>query len=399
MSNPYEALLAPYATRPSGTKGRLHDEPPTPTSRNPFQRDNNRIIQSIAFRRLESKSQVFMAMEGDHFRKRLTHTLEVSFIARSIARSLQVQDDLAEAVALGHDLGHPPFAHCGEDALRECLKAYGMRFNHNDQSMRIVTLLEKRYERHAGLNLSWEVLEGLAKHNGPVTDGGDLPTVLEVDKKMHLQLHTYASIEAQIGNLADDIAYNSHDLDDGLRAGMFKTRDLHDLPIVGAIVHDMHEKHPDMDRTRMGVSLMRALSGHMVEDVLRETTRRLTALNPHSPDDVRAAGHPVVAFSDETAAAVQMLRKFLFDNMYRHPQVVEMRSKLSSIVSDLFHAFMDEPQNLPQDWQDRLAGGGGSLENHIRIVLDYVSGMTDRYAVREHQKLFGFQATQGLPVA
>lgn len=395
MRDPYENYLAVFAERPSQSRGRLIPEEPSHT-RNAFQRDRDRIIHSSAFRRLKYKTQVFVSVEGDHFRTRLTHTLEVSQIARSMARYLQVQEDLAEAVALAHDLGHPPFAHTGEDALQECMRDFG-GFDHNDQSLRIVTKLEKRYAEFQGLNLSWEVLEGLAKHNGPITKKKLPPTIEELNNSMGLQLQTWPSIEAQIGNLSDDIAYNNHDIDDGLRAGHFTVKDLFPLPVVGEIAQEVHGKYPKLDRTRMANEIIRRFMGLMVKDVLAETGRRIEKLQPKHPDDIRNAGYPVVAFSDQLLDAVSAVRKFLMQNMYRNANVNRVRRKTGRIVSELFNVFVNEPQCLPKEWQARIIENGDTTESRCRAVLDYVSGMTDRYAMQEHKKLFDPYTIQDLP--
>lgn len=392
--DPYEALLVPYACRPSQSQGRLIAEKPSPT-RNPFQRDRDRIIHSSSFRRLKYKTQVFVVHEGDHFRTRLTHTLEVAQIARALARSLRVQEDLAEAVALAHDLGHPPFAHCGEEALQECLTQWG-GFDHNDQSLRVITRLEKRYADFDGLNLSWEVLEGIVKHNGPIHKKLS-PTIDEINAKFDLKVKTWASLEAQIGNLADDIAYNNHDIDDGLRAGFFKIQDLFELPLVGDIARKVHRKYPKLDRTRRANEITRRLMGAMIDDVLTETKARLAALDPQSPDDIRHADRAMVAFSEDMLVAVSALRKFLFANVYRHPKVNRIRRKMTKIVQDLFTVFCAEPQCLPEEWQKIIADEGGSEAGKIRAVLDYVAGMTDRYALLEHKKLFDLYLIQDLP--
>ncbi len=395
MTDPYETLLAPYACRASQSKGRLLIEAPSET-RNAFQRDRDRIIHSSAFRRLKYKTQVFVYYEGDHYRTRLSHTLEVSQIARVLARNLRVQEDLAETVALAHDLGHPPFGHIGEDALAECLKDFG-GFDHNDQSLRVVTNLEKHYVSFDGLNLSWELLEGLAKHNGPITRRPLPPTLAEIDGKFDLQLDKCASLEAQIGNLADDIAYNNHDIDDGLRAGFFAVTDLFDLSLVGEMAREIHAEHPNADRTRAANEIVRRLMGTMVRDVLDETSRRLHALNPQSPDDIRNADRAMAAFSDEMLPDIAALRKFLMANMYRHEKIDKIREKMTAVVRDLFGAFFGDPAKMPPEWQALAAASDGGDTAKARIVLDYVAGMTDRFALQEHGRLFDSYAIQGLP--
>lgn len=383
MTDPFETLLAPYACKPSQSKGRLVFEPSSDT-RNPFQRDRDRIIHSVAFRRLKNKSQVFVVHEGDHFRTRLTHTLEVAHVARNLARSLRVQEDLAEAVALAHDLGHPPFGHCGEDALDACMKEFG-GFNHNDQSMRVVTLLEKRYAAFDGINLSWEILEGLAKHNGPVTKKPIPPTIAQVDKAFDLRLQTWAGLEAQIGNLSDDIAYNNHDIDDGLRAEFFTVTDLFDLPCLGPIAREVHQKFGTMERPVLANEIVRRLFGEMAKDVLEETQRRLAVLRPASADDVRKANKPMVAFSETMTQNVASIRAFLFKRMYQHPHVMELRDQMANVVTELFEVFFNNPKHLPESWQVGLKGQ--SDEIRARVVLDYVAGMTDLFALQEHSRL------------
>ncbi len=393
MIDPYEQLLAPYACRASQSKGRLYPEDPSPT-RNAFQRDRDRIIHAVAFRRLMNKSQVFVVHEGDHFRTRLTHTLEVAQIARNLARLLKVQEDLAECVALGHDLGHPPFGHGGEEVIDECLKNYG-GFDHNDQSMRVVTKLEKCYAAFEGLNLSWEVLEGLAKHNGPVTKTPLPPTIADIDRQFDLRLKTWASLEAQIGNLSDDIAYNNQDIDDGLRAGLFTVTDLFDLPVVGLIAQEVKQKHGKAERSVIANEIVRRLMAVMVADVLAETKARLDALKPKTPDDIRMADRPMVAFSDQMTQNVAAIRKFLFKRVYFNSKVLRVRHKTAHVVRELVETFMHNPQLLPAGWQTHLPDD--NLTTRARVVTDYVAGMTDRYAIQEHARLFNVYAIEGLP--
>lgn len=379
--------LAPYACIPEQTKGRLYAEEESGT-RTPFQRDRDRIIHTSAFRRLKDKTQVFVYHEGDHYRTRLSHTIEVSQIARSLARALMVNEDLAEAVALSHDLGHTPFAHTGEDVLAECMKPYG-GFEHNDQSLRVLTKLERKYHRWPGLNLSWETLEGVVKHNGPVE--GPLPvTLAEVQKQTDLRLNTFASVEAQCAALADDIAYNNHDVEDGLRAGMFSLEDLQKVELLKEVSADIRRRYPDIAEHYLVQEMIREMIGAMVQDVLAESQRRLQAINAGSPDDIRMAKTAVVAFSADMNERVEELRSFLFDRMYRHYTVMRVRSKAERVINDLFYAFLDRYNLLPDHWQRRVEEAGGTLEDtpRARIVCDYIAGMTDRYAFREHERLF-----------
>lgn len=379
--------LAPYACRPDQSKGRLYEEAESKT-RTPFQRDRDRIIHSSAFRRLKYKTQVFVYHEGDHYRTRLSHTLEVSQIARSLARALYVNEDLAEGIALSHDLGHTPFAHTGEEVLEECMEPFG-GFEHNDQSLRVLTRLERKYHRWPGLNLTWETLEGVVKHNGPVT--GALPvTLAEVQKQTDLRLHTFASVEAQCAALADDIAYNNHDVEDGLRAGMFTLEELSDIPLLRDVIAGIRKSYPGISDHYMVQEMVREMIGHMVQDVLAETSSRLSALAPASPDDVREAGRAMVAFSPAMDARVEELRAFLYDRMYRHYTVMRVRLKAERVVKDLFEAFLTRYQLLPDHWQKRVEDAGGMMDDtaRARIVCDYIAGMTDRYAVREHERLF-----------
>lgn len=389
--------LAAYACRPDQSRGRIYEEPDS-RYRTPFQRDRDRIIHSSAFRRLKYKTQVFVYHEGDHFRTRLSHTLEVAQIARTLARALMVNEDLAEAVALAHDLGHTPFAHVGEDVMEECMKDVG-GFDHNDQSLRVLTHLEYRYPRWRGLNLTWETLEGVAKHNGPLIKKGQKPekaglpvTVLAVNKQMDLELDTYASLEAQVAALADDIAYNNHDVEDGLRAGLFKMEALRAVPLLADIITRAEAMYPEASERILTHEIIREMIGAMVSDVLEETRRRLRAANPQSPDDIRHAGQVMVAFSAEMLPKVNALREFLWANMYRHSTVRRMRVKVSRIVRDLYDAFMNEYALLPEEWQATIREAGADQPKReverARIVADYIAGMTDRYAIKEHERLF-----------
>ena len=379
--------LQAYACRPDQSRGRVNVEPES-RYRTPFQRDRDRIIHSSAFRRLKYKTQVFVYHEGDHYRTRLTHTLEVAQITRTLARALMVNEDLAEAIALAHDLGHTPFAHIGEVYLQECMKPYG-GFDHNDQSLRVLTTLERKYPEWNGLNLSWETLEGVVKHNGPLK-GKPHIAVRELQTQVDLQLKTYASVEAQVAALSDDIAYNNHDVEDGLRAGLFTMDELEDMKLLGKVIGDARRKYPNIDERHLVFETVREMIGAMADDVLTESQKRLKALAAQSPDDVRHAGKPVVAFSEKMKPQVQELREFLFERMYRHHSINRLWLKVERIVTDLFTAFTKNYRLLPESWQKRVeeAGGPADEKAQARIVADYIAGMTDRYAIREHEKLF-----------
>lgn len=389
----YEDLLAPYACKPSKSLGRRVTEPETAT-RSCYQRDRDRVIHSSAFRRLKHKTQVFVYHEGDHFRTRLTHSLEVSQIARSICRSMHLNEDLGEVLALAHDLGHPPFGHIGETVLDECMKDY-QGFDHNAQALRVLTRLENRYASFDGLNLTWETLEGLAKHNGPLTDKeidhnnppADIPFGFKDYLPEHdLKLHTYASAEAQIAALADDIAYSSHDLDDGLRAGLFELDELKNIPVVAQLIDEVLLTYPGASRDILIHELVRRLINRMVADLEVESSRRLRELDPQSPDDIRNAGAPVIAFGRNIAAAVIELKSFLAERMYRHYLVNRMGSKARRVVTDLFELYVAEPECLPTEWSSKALEA--NTEDTARIVADFIAGMTDRFAFREHAKLF-----------
>lgn len=389
----YNDILAPYACHPEQTRGRLFKEPESPT-RSCYQRDRDRVIHSSSFRRLKHKTQVFVYHEGDHFRTRLTHSLEVSQIARSICRSMGLNEDLGEVLALSHDLGHPPFGHAGERVLNVCMSSYG-GFDHNAQALRLVTRVERKYAGFDGLNLTWETLEGLAKHNGPLVDGPidpknppeHLPFGLADYLADHdLELHTHASAEAQIASLSDDIAYSSHDLDDGLRAGLFKLEELSDIPIITQLIDEVRWTYPDAVPEVTLHELVRRLITRMVNDLMAESSRRISDLNPQSPDDIRQAKEPVIAFSEDMRQAVRALKTFLFENMYRHYLVNRTTSKAKRVVKDLFDLYISEPECLPGGWNE-AAAEPHSIET-ARLVADFIAGMTDRFAFREHAKLF-----------
>lgn len=382
---------APYAQNAAASRGRRHDEPESRT-RTPFARDRDRIIHTTAFRRLKEKTQVFVAHEGDHYRTRLTHSLEVAQIARSVAAALGLEADLAETIALAHDLGHPPFGHAGEDELDSAMQPFG-GFDHNVQTFRVVTRLERRYPRWDGLNLTWETLEGIIKHNGPVTARLERPSwsaVAEFDRGYSLELGGWASAEAQVAALADDIAYNNHDVDDGLVAGMFTLADLMDVPLIGPILHGVMGDYPDLDPAIVRMEAVRRMIGAMVDDVIAETTRRVAQTGVASADAVRALDHALVAFSRPMLEDLSALREFLMNRMYRHWRVNRTRSQARRILAEMFQLFMTEPDVLPADIYAALEGQGEAPR--ARAVCDYIGGMTDRFAIEEHRRLFQLEA-------
>lgn len=375
-------MLAAFASHPDQSRGRLFDEGGA-AHRSCFQRDRDRIIHSTAFRRLKHKTQVFVEHEADHFRTRLTHSIEVGQVARTIAGVLGLNIELTEAVALAHDLGHTPFGHAGEDALDECMKDYG-GFDHNAQAIKLVTSLERHYADFDGLNLTWECLEGIAKHNGPVRE--PVPYALADYNALHdLELHTHASAEAQVAALSDDIAYNNHDLDDGLRAGLFRIDDILHLPLVGPAFADVDGHWPGLDDERRRHEALRRVFGAMVEDVLRESAEWLRQSGAQSAADIRALDHPVIAFSDELLSGLNAIRAFLYSNMYRHPQVMAIREDMTARLVELFHLFFERPDLMAEGW-DRE---GVDEATRARRVSDYVSGMTDRYALKLHAQFCG----------
>ncbi|MBB3808427.1 deoxyguanosinetriphosphate triphosphohydrolase [Pseudochelatococcus contaminans] len=390
-----ERWRAPWASDPVASRGRLYDEGASPT-RSGFQRDRDRVIHSAAFRRLKHKTQVFVYHEGDHYRTRLTHTIEVSQIARSLARALGLDEDLAEALALAHDLGHTPFGHTGEDALDACMKGFG-GFDHNAQALRIVTRLERRYAGFDGLNLTWETLEGLVKHNGPLTDASGAPfgryaahgvpgAILEYDAVHNLELSTFASGEAQVAAIADDIAYDAADIDDGLRAGLFTLDDLRAIPFIAGLIDEVYALHPGLEAFRAAHELIRRVITRFVEDVIRESEKRLSALRPKSAQDIRDASDAVVAFSPAIAQADRDIKGFLFTYMYRHPRVMHVRAGADRVVADLFERFTGDPRLLPEEWREDL-----DVKDEARLrrrVADYIAGMTDSYALDAHRRLF-----------
>ncbi len=391
------APRAIYASDPERSRGRLFDEPPSKT-RSAFRRDCDRVIHSTAFRRLKHKTQVFVYHEGDHYRTRLTHTLEVAQIARALARQLGLDEDLTETLALAHDLGHPPFGHAGERALDACLEAYG-GFDHNAQTLRVVTSLEHRYPDFDGLNLTWESLEGVVKHNGPLTDsegravgryqGHGVPVgIADFNQTYDLELWSFASLEAQVAALADDIAYDAHDIDDGLRAGLFAVDDLKAMPLTAAMIADIARRHPLLDDDRRGAELVRELISYLITAVMSEARRRLAEAKPQSVDDVRRHGEALIAFPTDVAEAEARIKAFLRKHMYRHLRVMRVMGDAETIVWDLFARYRDDPAALPAEW---LPEGGENHETEAeraRRIGNFIAGMTDRFAITEHTRLF-----------
>ncbi|MDI2091488.1 deoxyguanosinetriphosphate triphosphohydrolase [Commensalibacter oyaizuii] len=382
--------LAAYAVQETSARGRVYPEAES-VSRTPWQRDRDRVVHSTAFRVLQYKTQVFINHEGDFFRTRLTHSLEVAQIASSIARSLQLNEDLTQCLALAHDLGHPPFGHAGEWALQEVMKEYN-GFSHNDQSLRQVTRLEQRYVHFDGLNLTWESLEGLAKHNGPVLKPD--PYLQTYNQYYPLELSSYASAEAQIASISDDIAYHSHDLDDGLRAGLLNLNELRDLPLVGEALHEAKKAMNDCQFTehfdnRLRHEMIRRIIDYLVTDLKTQTLRNIEALAPKHVDDIRYAKIGVVQFSDEVGKANQQIRQFLYQNLYYHWRVNRMSRKGKQLVKELFSILSENTDLLPKEWQKRLqkASERKQRKGELRVVADYIAGMTDRYAIEEYQRL------------
>ena len=384
-----------YACDPDRSRGRLFDEPPSKT-RSPFRRDCDRVIHSSAFRRLKYKTQVFVFHEGDHYRTRLTHTLEVAQIARALARQLGLDEDLTETLALAHDLGHPPFGHAGERALDACLQAHG-GFDHNAQTLRVVTSLEHRYPEFDGLNLTWEAVEGIVKHNGPLTERNGLAIgryrdhgipigISEYNAIYDLELWSFASLEAQVAAIADDIAYDAHDIDDGLRAGLFTVDDLKVMPLTADMIAAIDRHYPALDDDRRGAELVRELISHQIGAVVREAQRRLQAAMPQSVDDVRNHGEALIAFPADVARAEAEIKSFLKLRMYRHPRVMRVMGEAERILFDLFARYQKVPGDLPSEWLPREARD--SETERARRIGNFIAGMTDRFALTEHQRLF-----------
>jgi dGTPase len=385
------AGLAAFASDWRQSRGRRYPEADSAT-RTPFARDRDRIIHTSAFRRLKEKTQVFVAHEGDQYRTRLTHSLEVSQIARSLATAMGLDGDLAETIALAHDLGHPPFAHSGEEELERQMAEYG-GFDHNVQTFRVVTELESRYPNFPGLNLTWETLEGVVKHNGPVSGQLERPAwraIVDYDRAYPLELGGWASAEAQVAALSDDIAYNNHDVDDGLQAELFRLAELEDVPLIGPILLGVRKDYPDLDDRLTRLEAVRRMIGDMIGDVLAETARRAEAGKVRSAADVRGLGHALVAFSPAMNEDLSRLRKFLYERMYRHWRVNRTRSQARRILAEMFQLFLREPEVMPNEW-GAIAMAADEM-GRARLVCDYIAGMTDRYAIEEHRKLFQLDA-------
>jgi dGTPase len=375
------APRAPYACDPDRSRGRLVAEPPSRT-RSAFRRDCDRVIHSTAFRRLKHKTQVFVFHEGDHYRTRLSHSLEVAQIARALARQFGLDEDLTETLALAHDLGHPPFGHAGERALNACLEAHG-GFDHNAQTLRVVTALEQRYPEFDGLNLTWETLEGIVKHNGPLQQ--PIPVgIQEFSERWDLELQSFASLEAQIAAIADDIAYDAHDIDDGLRAGLFAVDDLKVMPLTAGMIAEIDRHYPDLDDIRRGAELVRELISYLISAVYSESRRRIEAAGPASVEDVRNHDRQLIAFSADVSKEEAAIKSFLWHRMYRHERVMRVMRDAERIVSDLFGRYRDDPTALPPEW---LQGCEGEGERNRRIG-NFIAGMTDRFALTEHVRLF-----------
>ena len=379
---------ASFAEDWRASKGRRYPEPESRT-RTPFARDRDRIIHTSAFRRLKEKTQVFVAHEGDLHRTRLTHSLEVAQIARSLAVAMGLDADLAETIALAHDLGHPPFGHAGEDELSTQMSGLG-GFDHNVQTFRVVTELESRYPNFPGLNLTWETLEGVVKHNGPVSAMLERPAwrpIVEFEAAYPLDLGGWASAEAQVAAIADDIAYNNHDVDDGVQAAVFRLAELEDVPLIGPIVHSVRHDYPDLDERLTRLEAVRRMIGAMIDDVLAETARRAEAGKVGSVHDVRGLGKALIAFSPQMNQDLSRLRAFLYERMYRHWRVNRTRSQARRILAEMFQLFLREPDVMPNEWGP-LAAQAADETGRARLVCDYIAGMTDRFAIEEHRKLF-----------
>jgi dGTPase len=391
------AARAVYGCDPALSRGRLVPEPPS-SNRSAFRRDCDRVIHSTAFRRLKHKTQVFVFHEGDHYRTRLTHTLEVAQIARAIARQLGLDEDLTEALALAHDLGHPPFGHAGERALDRCLADHG-GFDHNAQTLRVVTALEHRYPAFDGLNLTWEALEGIVKHNGPLIDRAGQPVgrycargvpagISEFSRSFDLELWSFASLEAQVAAIADDIAYDAHDIDDGLRAGLFGVNDLAAIPLTAEMIAEIDRRYPRLDEVRRGAELVRELISRLISAVTTEARQRLAVVQPDSADAVRRHDAALVGFPSDVAAEELAIKTFLRQRMYRHSRVMSVMQDAEKVVTDLFARYSAEPSEMPPEWLPSGEATGETEADRQRRICNFIAGMTDRFALTEHQRLF-----------
>ncbi len=383
-------VLASCAEDVTKSRGRLHPQAESPT-RTAFARDRDRIIHSTAFRRLKGKTQVFVANEGDYFRTRLTHSLEVAQIARSLAHSMRLNEDLAETIALSHDLGHPPFGHAGEDELHKCMEPWG-GFDHNVQTFRVITKLEVRYPGFDGLNLTWETLEGIVKHNGPVGHHMLEPSwkaIVDFNEQWDLRPETFASMEAQVAAISDDIAYNNHDVDDGLRADLFTIADLMEVPLIGPALRSVQRDWPNIDDRMLRLEGVRRMIGTMIEDVEGETARRLAADGIETAEDARRARRQMVAFSKGVYDDLTRLRAFLYERMYKHFKLNRTRSHARRTLNEMFFLFINEPDTLPTQWF-QVVTAKDTEAARARVICDYIAGMTDAFAIEEHRRLFSF---------
>ena len=383
-------ILKPYSTNYNVSKGRLYKETES-SFRTPYMRDRDRLIHSAAFRRLEHKTQVFVHHEGDNFRSRLTHTIEVAQIARTISRHLGLDQDLAETIALAHDLGHTPFGHAGEKALNSSMRRYG-GFDHNAQTLRIITQLERKYAQFDGLNLTWESLEGIVKHNGPLKK--NVPTAIKeyqnflrkIDIQHDLILKSFPGPEAQVAAVADDIAYCNHDIDDGIRAGLFTIDEISQISHINEIINFIKNNWPKIENRRLIHETIRKLISNMIDDVIKESELILKKVDFQSADEIRSSNFLVIKFSKETHSNNEILRNFLYKKMYKHTIVNRMTTKAKSIVKDLFKAFNSDFSILPLEWRNRV--DSVNKIHRQRIISDYIAGMTDRYAIMEHKRIF-----------
>lgn len=380
-------MLQKYACLPENTKGRVCPEKSTPY-RNEFERDRDRIIHSNSFKRLQYKTQVFVNHEGDHYRNRLTHSVEVSSIARSLCKELKLSDDLGEAVALAHDLGHSPFGHAGEEALNECMQEYG-GFSHNAHSFKLLTYLEQRYAAYDGLNLTWEVLEGIIKHNGPLRAKDKSQYILNYDLKHKLELEKYSSAESQVSSLSDDIAYVTHDLEDSIGAGIITYRDLEQVPFIHNYVKAVRDEHKDVDDSRLIYEVARKLTHHLIESLLLQTRDNVKKYKIETESDIRNLGKPLVEFTKETNYEIEEIKTFLFNNVYKHHRVVSVTLQAQKVVKSLFKLYSENVDLLPFSWRNMIKNDVNNSK--MSIIADYIAGMTDRYAIKQYQLFYNLK--------